>query len=79
MRNAYRELEILQTATSHSSKHRSELERMIESLLESQVRASAHSLHRITHLPQEENIKTMDQLGGLGTLFRREASIEEYV
>jgi len=34
VKNAFRELQILQTATSHSNKHRSELERMVEALLE---------------------------------------------
>uniref|UniRef100_A0A7S2RC50 Uncharacterized protein n=1 Tax=Rhizochromulina marina TaxID=1034831 RepID=A0A7S2RC50_9STRA len=36
LKSSHRELEILQSATSHSSKHRSELERMVEALLESQ-------------------------------------------
>jgi hypothetical protein len=36
VKNAFRELQILQTATSHSNKHRSDLERMVEALLEKQ-------------------------------------------
>jgi len=36
VKNSFRELQILQTATSHSNKHRSELERMVEALLEKQ-------------------------------------------
>lgn len=36
IKNSFRELQILQTATSHSNKHRSELERMVEALLEKQ-------------------------------------------
>ena len=36
IQSSYRELQILQTSTSHSNKHRSELERMVEALLEKQ-------------------------------------------